>query len=133
MATRIVRSTARPSAAGPTCAALLAAVLLASALVGSRTVGAANTESTGATVSVPPAVHADLKEAQADLAKLDKAIAGEEKQQRAAESELRPWKSRSGTTPRPMRQGARSGLREPTTWQQRLRGCSTPTGRSTKP
>jgi hypothetical protein len=38
--------------------------------------------------SVPPAVHADLKEARADLAKLDTAIAGEEKQQEAAKAEL---------------------------------------------
>ena len=87
MATRSVRSTERAAAvlAG---AALLAAVLMAGALAGGRTVGAANTESTPTTVSVPPAVHTDLKEAQADLAKLDTAIAGEEKQQKAAESEL---------------------------------------------
>ena len=124
MATRTVRSTGRPTAAVLAGAALLAAVLMACALAGSRTVGAANTESTPTTVSIPPAVHTDLKEAQADLAKLDTAIAREEKQQKRPSPSSPPWRRRSRTTPRPIQSGAQSGPRVRKTWRQRLRGCS---------
>ena len=78
----------------PPCALLLGTAALTAALLGVAVAGggppaAASTGSTSTTVvTVPPAVRTELKDAQADLAKLDAVIGGEEKQQKAAQAEL---------------------------------------------
>ncbi len=87
--TSISRSAWRPSRAAPVGPAILAAAVLVVALSGGGqrvAVHAGPTMTT--TASVPEGVPTDLKEAQADLAKLDALMASEETQQRAAKSEL---------------------------------------------
>lgn len=85
------RSTGTPLVAMAACAAFLLAVAFAlTGASGGTTRGPGTpTRLVSTTVgTVPPAVHTDLQEARSDLAKLDAAIAGEEKQQKAAKSEL---------------------------------------------
>jgi hypothetical protein len=85
------RSTGTPLVAMAACAAFLLAVAFALTGSGGGTTRGPGTPTrlVSTTVgAIPPAVHTDLKEARADLTKLDAAIAGEEKQEKAAKSEL---------------------------------------------
>jgi hypothetical protein len=91
MASSTPRSTGTPIVAMAACAVFLTAVLCAGVRTGSANVAGQGTTTRLASttaVSVPPAVQTDLDGARADLAKLDVALAAEEKQQKDAKSEL---------------------------------------------